>query len=698
MSDEQRTEDRPSAAAEAAGEAASAPASRAKKKPSRSRPRRSAREAVDRLVATVAGSGAPAGEGPEGGSVPAVDTAPGGEEGADEQRAAGTATAGSSESQAKKSGRRRRRPRRRSRGQKASPADQPAAETQPPAGEPLAAVAGEQEDPGGDADTPSPLPETAQPPANRDKKGKEEEEEKKAASSPPEKKASGKPAGRQGRSAPVLKLLINAEEPEECRIVLLEDSKVEAFHIETVGREKTKGNIYKGTIVAVEPSLQAAFVDFGTEKNGFLPFGDIHPEYYNREVDEDAHWSEFRIQEVIDKGQEVLVEVVKEAAGGKGAALTTYLSLPGRYLVLMPGSDSHGISRKLSDEERAALRKMVEDFKLPEGVGYIVRTASKDVTKTALQRDLRYLLNLWKTIKARGQKEKAPALLHREQDIVAKYLRDHFSADIGEIIVDTPEAQKQVQDFLSLLPASQRKATVRLHKGSKPIFDHFGVETQIEQIFQPKVPLPSGGSIVINPTEALVAIDVNSGSTKDKDFEEAIFVANMEAAEELARQLRLRDLGGLIVVDFIDMRVKKHVREVEKKLRESMKRDKAKIDLGRISRFGLMQISRQRMGPPVAAESYAACPHCQGRGMVQTVETQVLVHLRKIQGVAFRRNVKRIVCDLPLDIATYMLNRKRAELAELEARHGVEIQVNAHPAMHPPDASISIHNGGGTRK
>ncbi len=271
----------------------------------------------------------------------------------------------------------------------------------------------------------------------------------------------------------------------------------------------------------------------------------------------------------------------------------------------MPGSDSQGISRKLGDEDRSALKEMIQSFKLPEGIGYIVRTASKDVTKTALSKDVRYLFNLWKTIKARGQKQASPSLVFREQNIVARYLRDHFTPDLDEIIVDSQEALEQVQNFLSLTPARQNKTAVRLHKGARPLFNNFNVEEQIEQIYQPKVNLPSGGSIVINPTEALVAIDVNSGRTsKDKNFEESIFLANMEAAEELARQLRLRDLGGLIVVDFIDMRMAKHVREVEKQVKASMKRDKAKFDLSRISKFGLMQISRQRLGPPVQAESY----------------------------------------------------------------------------------------------
>ena len=348
----------------------------------------------------------------------------------------------------------------------------------------------------------------------------------------PAEKAQETPAAKTA-ATPALKLLINTEEPEECRIALLENGKLEAFHIETITREKTKGNIYKGKIISVEPSLHAAFVDIGLEKNAFLPFNEIHPEYYAKEVDPDIHWKDLNIKELISKGQEVLVEVVKEAAGTKGANVTTYLSLPGRYLVLMPGSDSQGISRKLGDEDRSALKEMIQSFNLPEGIGYIIRTASKDVTKTALSKDVRYLLKLWETIKARGQKQAVPSLVFREQNIVARYLRDHFTHDLSEITVDSQEALEQVQNFLSLIPARQKKTTVRLHKGSRPLFSHYNVEEQIEQIYRPKVGLPSGGSIVINPTEALVAIDVNSGRTsKDKNFEESIFLANMEAAED----------------------------------------------------------------------------------------------------------------------------------------------------------------------
>ncbi|OGQ99321.1 MAG: ribonuclease E [Deltaproteobacteria bacterium RIFOXYD12_FULL_55_16] len=490
-----------------------------------------------------------------------------------------------------------------------------------------------------------------------------------------------------------LKLLINTDEPEECRLVLLEGGRVESFYVETVSQAQTKGNIYKGRVTAVEANMQAAFVDYGSEKNGFLPFGDIHPEYYASEVAADTHWKDLPIQKVLTKGQEVLVEVVKEATGNKGATLTTFLSLPGRYLVLMPGSDSAGISRKIESEaERSKLREMIESVSIPEGIGYIVRTASQEITKTALAQDVRYLLNLWKEIKKKGQTEKAPALLHKEQNIVSRFLRDHFTAEITEILVDAEEALAQVNNFLELLPAAQRKSTTaKLHKGTQPLFHQYHVERQIEQIYQPTVPLPSGGSIVINPTEALVAIDVNSGRTgKDKSFEDAIFLANMEAAEELSRQLRLRDLGGLIVVDFIDMRDSKHIREVEKKVRDCMKRDKAKVDFSKISKFGLMQISRQKMAAPVSVGSYRLCPHCQGRGMVRSVETQALVHFRHIQTGVARKEIKRVVCRLPMEVAQYILNKKRQDLIELEQEHQVEISITPDPAMPPTESKIEF--------
>ena len=513
-------------------------------------------------------------------------------------------------------------------------------------------------------------------------------------------KTKGTQAKKSVKPKTVSKLLINTDEPEECRIALVEQGKVEAFHVETVLGEKSKGNIYKGRISAVEPNLQAAFVDMGTEKNGFLAFSDIHPEYYCKEVAPETHWKKLNIQDVIKKGQEVLVEVVKETTGMKGASVTTFLSLPGRYLVLMPGSDSHGISRQITDEaRRAKLREIVNSVKLGEGIGYIIRTASKDVTKTALTKDIRYLLNLWKEIKEQGQKQPAPSLIYKEQNVIARFLRDHFTDEITEILVDNGDAFDQVNHFLNLLPVRQRKTKVKLHRGAKPIFNQYQVEEQIEQMYQPMVPLPSGGSIVINPTEALVAIDVNSGRTaKDKNFEETVFLANMEAAEELARQLRLRDLGGLIVVDFIDMREARHNREVEKKVKACLKRDKAKSDTSRISKFGLMQISRQRLGPPIQKGNYIICEYCQGQGMIRSVETTALALLRKIQTGVAKKNVNRVDCRFPLKTAQYILNQKRADIVNLEKKYKVEILIKADPDMTPAQSSIEFSRQGEEKK
>ncbi len=510
----------------------------------------------------------------------------------------------------------------------------------------------------------------------------------------PEPEPSDTPA-----KAVTYKLLINAEEPEECRIALVEDGRLESFHVTTIDREPTKNNIYKGRIVSVEANLQAAFVDIGTGRNGFLPFNEIHPEYYRQDVSErcrtiiaQQQWKKLKIEEVMQKGQEVLVQVVKEVTGNKGANMTTYLSLPGRCLVLMPGSDSSGISRKIVGEERrAGLREIMSEFELPEGVGYIIRTASAEITQTALQKDLQHLLALWEEVKQRGQTMDAPALVYEEQDTVVRFLRDHFFQEISEIMVDTEESMEQVTAFIDLLPAKQKKVKVRLHRGSKPIFNQHNIEEQIESIFKPQVALPSGGSIVINPTEALVAIDVNSGRTsKNSNFDETIFLANMEAAEELARQLRLRDLGGLIVVDFIDMRNKKHIRDVERQVKVSMKRDKAKVDISKISRFGLMQISRQKMGAPIEKGSYRTCDHCQGRGVVRSVETLALFYLRRIQTGITRKKIARVECRLPLDVAQYLLNKKRAELTELENRHTARIDILPGVDMKPSDHQLDF--------
>ncbi len=505
------------------------------------------------------------------------------------------------------------------------------------------------------------------------------------------------PAEKEGV---VLKLLINAEEPEECRLALLENGRLESIHVSTITRAQTKNNIYKGRIVAIEPNLQAAFVDYGTEKNGFLPFSEIHPEYYKQDLSPEinklveAHfWKKLSIIDVVEKGQDVLVQVVKEEVGKKGANMTTYLSLPGRSVVLMPGSDSSGISRKIVGEERRAqLRNAMNALEIPEGIGWIVRTASADITKTALTRDVDYLLRLWEEIKKKAQELDGVGQVYEDHQSVLRFLREHFDPAIDEILVDDSDALKQVKDFIALLPTKQQNVKVRMHRGSRPIFNQFSIEDQIESIYQPRVNLPSGGSIVIEPTEALVSIDVNSGSTsKGKNFDQSIYQANMEAAAELARQLRLRDLGGLIVVDFIDMRNKKHVRDVERQLKQAMKRDKAKVDFTRISKFGLMQISRQKLGAPIEAGNYRVCEHCKGRGTVRSVETLALFYLRRIQTGASRKHVSWVECRFPLDVAQYLLNNKRQEVMDLEARHNTEITIVPEPGMNPADHDIILH-------
>ena len=534
----------------------------------------------------------------------------------------------------------------------------------------------------------------------------EEDVEQGGNTAEPEDSAVAKPShgARKGKEPskpnPVRKLLINAEEPEECRIALVEDGRLESIHVSSVTRTRTKNNIYKAKIVAIEPSLQAAFVDYGTDKNGFLPFSEIHPEYYKEELGDrvrelvEAHqWKKLNIVDVIEKGQEILAQVVKEEVGRKGANMTTYLSLPGRCVVLMPGSDSSGISRKISGEEkRSRLRDAMNATDIPEGIGWIVRTASIDITKTALSRDVGYLLRLWEEIKKKGQSLEGVGIVYEDHHNVLMFLREHFDPTIVEILVDDREAMDEVKGFIDLLPSKQRDVKVRLHRGSRPIFNQFSVEDQIESIYQPQVNLPSGGSIVIDPTEALVAIDVNSGSTsKGKNFEQSIFQANMEAARELARQLRLRDLGGLIVVDFIDMRSRKNNLAVEREVKASMKLDKAKVDFSRISKFGLMQISRQKLGAPIEAGNYRRCEHCKGRGTVRSIETLALFYLRRIQTGASRKLVALIECHFPLDVASYLLNNKREELYSMETKYKVEITIVAETSMKPADNNLIFH-------
>ncbi len=484
------------------------------------------------------------------------------------------------------------------------------------------------------------------------------------------------------------KMLINAVEAEEARVAIVKDGVLEDFYIETLGEEEKVGNIYKGVIEKVEPSLQACFVDIGLEKNGFLPFNEIHPEYFARPQDPDRPQP---LQSLLKEGQEVLVQVTKEMPGRKGHHLTTYLSIASRFLVLTPGRESGGISKKIEDEaERARIKRIMSQFKFPEGVGYIVRTAAEGQSKRELSKDLRRLLRVWTDIKKRVKKAPPLTLIHEEQDVCLRVLRDHFSAEISEVLVDDKETYAKVKNYMKIIsPRYQRR--VKLYKDKIPIFDRFDVERQIERIFSNRVNLKSGGYITIDPTEALISIDVNSGKGMlGKDIETMAYRTNIEAAREVARQLRLRDLGGLIVVDFIDMKDKRHIRELEKVLREEFKKDKAKIDMSRVSKFGLVEISRQRIRPPIESRRYHVCQYCHGRGLVQSVESAAVSVLRRISMGLSREGIGAVEGRLPVEVANYLQNRKRKELAELESRYGVEITLKAESSLAPGEAELEF--------
>jgi ribonuclease E len=480
------------------------------------------------------------------------------------------------------------------------------------------------------------------------------------------------------------KMLINVMHPEEARVAIVCDGRMVELDIETAGKEQTRGNVHKGLVVRVEPGLQAAFVEIGQKKLGFLQMGEIQSEYWlwRDDIPEDQRNRRPRIQEVLRRGQELLVQVEKGERENKGAALTTYLSLPGRYMVLMPGSDSTGISRKVESEaDRKKLREIVAEIGIPEGFGYIIRTEAVGKRKTELAKDLQYLLKLYENIKEKALESGAPSLIYRESDLVIRTIRDYFTSDIDEVLVDSKDVYKQARAFFKEIMPRYEK-TVKLHQEKRPIFSKYQLEEQIDLIYEKKVPLKSGGSIVIDPTEALVSIDVNSGkSTGEKGVEDTAFKTNMEAAEEIARQLRLRDLGGLIVIDFIDMRDRKHQIETEKTLKNALKADKARVSVGKISQFGLLEMSRQRIKQTINEGSYLECPHCGGHGKVKSVETMALSFLRKVHTAAAKGTIAEVNGGLPLDVAYYLLNRKKRELAQIENEYGIEVTVKGKPSF-----------------
>jgi len=473
------------------------------------------------------------------------------------------------------------------------------------------------------------------------------------------------------------KILINALDPDESRIATIVDNKLDQFHIETAARQVTQGNIYKGVVTRVEPSLQAVFVDYGAQKNGFLQKNEIHSDYF-----QDVETKDKALFNLIKKGQEMIVQVTKNPINQKGAMLTTFISLPGRFGVLMPGNTTKGVSRKIDEEEeRKRLVGILKSIKIPEGFGMIVRTAGKNATKTMMTSDLKYLMRVWKNIDKLAMVDQAPSLLYREQTLAVRSLRDYFTTDITEILIDCPETFKEVQDFISLIAPKQKKI-VKLFKGEKPIFSKYQLEEQISSIYKREVQLKSGGCIVIEQTEAMVTIDVNSGkSTKKKNIEETAFHTNLEAGEEVARQLRLRDMGGLIVVDFIDMKERKHKAEITKSLKKYLKDDKAKTKVGGITTFGLLEMSRQRIRHSITYGSYEPCIHCNGRGMTPSVETQCMAFLRQLNLKTIKPEVDQVNCLVPRDVAYYLLNKKREELIEIETKREVSITIEIDPEM-----------------
>tara|TARA_B100000686_G_scaffold109144_1_gene116275 strand:- start:5920 stop:7818 length:1899 start_codon:yes stop_codon:yes gene_type:complete len=475
-------------------------------------------------------------------------------------------------------------------------------------------------------------------------------------------------------------MLINAQHPEECRAVILNNNLIEDYIVEHSSRELIKGNVYLGVINRVEPSIEAAFVDFGYNKFGFLPFKDVLRESYCHTGEKKA---KTRIQDVLMRGQKILVQVAKESRDAKGPSLTNALSIPGRFLVLMQGQGS-AVSRKIEDEsERKKLKEIVADFNLPENLGLIIRTAGVGRNKMELQKDLQMLLKVWAKIQNSldDEKAEAPFLLYKEPDLVVRTVRDHFSSDTSQIIVDSSDAYKALKDFARLVMPRSRNL-VKLYKETKPLFSEYKVEEQIESIYKRSVPLISGGSIVIDIGEAMASIDVNSGKTKGGlDLEETAVSTNLEAAKEIARQLRLRDLGGLIVIDFIDMYQKKNKAAVEKQLKLSCKTDKARINLSRISKFGLLEMSRQRISPPVKDGIFDECTHCMGSGLVRSVNSIVLLVFRKIQELIAKGRVKVISMEISAEVATYLLNNKLDSIAELKDKYQVEFEFSSKPGL-----------------
>lgn len=482
------------------------------------------------------------------------------------------------------------------------------------------------------------------------------------------------------------RMLINATQAEETRIALVDGQTLYDLDVETPTHQKKKANVYKGKITRIEPSLEAAFVDYGSERHGFLPFKEVAEEYFPEKQQGSGRPS---IKDVLKEGQEIIVQVQKEERGNKGAALTTQITLAGPYVVMMPNNPkAGGISRRIEGDERTDIRDTLRDLETPEGMGLIIRTAGVGKNTEELQWGVNYLIQLWDAIQAAAKEKEAPFLIHQESDIVILAIRDYLRQDIGEIIIDNMEVYNKARDFIQhVMP--QQVYKVKPYQDTIPLFTRFQIESQIESAYQREVTLPSGGSIVIDITEALTAIDINSSrATKGSDIEDTAYNTNMEAACEIARQLRLRDLGGLVVIDFIDMHSNRHQREVENKMREAVKTDRARVQIGKISRFGLLEMSRQRLRPSIEESTQIVCPRCHGVGVIRGVESLGLSILRLLEEESMKENTRRVTVQLPVDVATFLLNEKRNQIIKIEDRHNLHILIVPNEHLETPQYII----------
>ncbi|MGR8999513.1 MAG: Rne/Rng family ribonuclease, partial [Gammaproteobacteria bacterium] len=485
------------------------------------------------------------------------------------------------------------------------------------------------------------------------------------------------------------RMLINATQAEELRVALVDGQKLYDFDIEVPSKEQKKSNIYKGIITRVEPSLEAAFINYGAEKHGFLPFKEISPLYRQAQNGAETDGRRPAIKDLIKEGQEILVQIEKEERGNKGAALTTYISLAGTYLVLMPNNPkAGGISRRIEGETRSDLREVMASLEIPETMGLIVRTAGCGKNAEELQWDLNYLLQLWEAIERSSNEQPAPFLVFQESNVIIRALRDHLRGNIDEILIDNEDSFKLVQDFLKqVMPHFLPKA--KLYQDAVPLFNRYQIESQIEVAYGREVSLPSGGSLVIDHTEALTSIDINSArATKGSDIEETALNTNLEAADEIARQLRLRDLGGLFVIDFIDMLSNKNQRTVENHLRDALKIDRARIQTSRISRFGLLEMSRQRMRPSLGESTQLPCPRCKGQGTIRNVESVALSVLRILEEEAMKKGTEKVIAHMPIECATFLLNEKRHTIEQIESRLKVGIIILPSKHLETPAYDI----------